>query len=97
MFGFLGNIFGKVLDKVSPDRAATREAQSRINEAEVSGAPASRLRLWRSALGWVLGLLFCWEVVGRPIVVTYWPDTTLPPSMLKEISTVLLGMLGLGF
>lgn len=97
MFGFLGDIFGKVLDKVSPDRAATREAQSRINEAEVTGAPASRLRLWRSFLGWVLTLLFVWEVAGRTVIMTYWPDIKLPPSVLKEISTVLLGMLGLGF
>ncbi len=97
MFGFWGNIFGKVLDRVSPDRAATREAQSRINEAEISGAPASRLRLWRSFLGWVLTLIFVWEVAGRTVIMTYWPDTKLPPSVLKEVSTVLLGMLGLGF
>lgn len=90
-------ILGGLLDKVLPDRAKANEAQSRINEAEVSGAPASRLRLWRGFLGWVLALVFAWEVVGRGIVATYWPDITLPPSVLKEITTVLMGMLGLGW
>lgn len=100
MFGWLEAILGiggKALDKVFPDRAASREQQSRVNEAEVSGAPASRMRLWRSFLGWVLSLMFCWELVGRTIVVTYWPDTKLPPSALKEVMSLLLGMLGLGF
>lgn len=72
-------------------------AQSRINEAEVSGAPPSRLRLWRSFLGWALTLAFLWEVMVRPVILTYWPDTPLPPSVLKEITSLLLGMLGLGF
>lgn len=100
MFGLIKSLFGlgeKALDKVFPDRAASREAQARINEAEVSGAPASRLRLWRSFLGWVLTVAALWEIILRPIIVTYWPETTLPPSVLKEIMSLLLGMLGLGF
>ena len=100
MFGWLEAILGiggKALDKVFPDRAASREQQARVNEAEISGAPSSRLRLWRSFLGWALALLFVWEVAGRTIIVTYWPDTKLPPSMLKEVMSMLLGMLGLGF
>lgn len=90
-------IGGKVMDKVWPDKSASRDAQAKINEQEVSGAPSSLLRLWRGFLGWVLTLTFAWEVVARPVILTYWPDATLPPSMLKEISSLLLGMLGLGF
>ena len=93
----LGGILDKVADRILPDKGESRQAQSRINEQEVAGAPASRLRLWRSLLGCALTVAFCWEVIGRPIVTTYWPHITLPPSVLKEISTVLLGMLGLGF
>ena len=99
MFSLIKSLFGiggKALDKIFPDRAASREAQARINEAEVSGAPASRLRLWRSFLGWVLSIAFLWELV-RPVVLHYWPGADLPPSMIKEITTLLLGMLGLGF
>lgn len=93
----LGRIIDKAMDRVLPDKSASREAQARINEAEVSGGPASRLRLWRGFLGWVLGICFTWEVVFRPLMMTYWPEIPLPPSMISEISTLLLGMLGLGF
>ena len=94
---FIGDLISKVADKVAPDKGKVLEAQSRINEAEVSRAPASRLLLWRSFLGWILGLVFAWEVIGRTIILTYWPDAKLPPSMLAEIKYILLGMLGLGF
>lgn len=93
-------VLGSLLDKLAgliPDRSKVAENQARINEQEVGGAPASRLRLWRSFLGWCLSLLFVWEVMMRPIIVTYWPGVTLPPSVLSEVSRLLLGMLGLGF
>ncbi len=100
MFDILKCIFGigeKALEKVFPDRARAREAQAKINEAEICGAPPSRLRLWRSFLGWALSLAFVWEAIARPIIVTYWPQVVLPPSAIREISSLLLGMLGLGF
>jgi len=100
MFGWLGNLLGgiggKILDKVSPDKSASREQQARINEAEIQGAPTSIMRLWRSFLGWVLSIGFLWELI-RPVILHYWPATDLPPSMAKEISALLLGMLGLGY
>lgn len=98
--GILKTIFGlggKAIDKIFPDRAEARRAQSQINEAEVSGAPVSKLRLWRSFLGWALALCFIWEAAARPVIATYWPEATLPPSFMEEISGLLLGMLGLGF
>lgn len=97
MFGALGTIAKGLLDKIIPNRAEANASQSRINEAEVSGGPQSRLRLWRGFLGWVLALVFAWEVVGRGIVLTYWPAIKLPPSVLQDIMTLLLGMLGLGW
>ncbi|WP_298996889.1 hypothetical protein [uncultured Desulfovibrio sp.] len=100
MWSFLASIGSTLLGKIIPDRSKTNEAQSRINEAEVAGAPASRLRLWRSFLGWLLSLLFAWEVAGRLIVIPlFFPDLVknLPPSALNQIMTLLLGMLGLGF
>lgn len=97
MFGAIGELAKGILDRIIPNRAEANASQSRINEAEVSGAPASRLRLWRSFLGWVLALAFSWEIIGRTVILTYWPDVKLPPSVLKEISTLLMGMLGLGW
>ncbi len=93
----LGKLLDKATDRIFPDKAASREAQSRINEQEVAGGPPSRLRLWRGFLGWALSLLFVWEVAGRTVILTYWPHVAPPPSVLKEISALLLGMLGLGF
>ena len=61
MWMLLGKLLGGLTglaDRIVPDRNRQNEAQSRINEAEVSGAPASRMRLWRSFLGWVLALLY---------------------------------------
>ena len=110
----LGGLFGKkdtgkgglvgeltrASERVLSGRASQNEAQGRINSAEVEGAPPSRLRLWRSFLGWTLSLLFAWEVVGRLIVIPLLLpglERRLPPSALDQILTVLLGMLGLGF
>lgn len=90
------NAGGKIIDKISPDRAKEREAQARVNELEIGGAPQSPLRLWRSFLGWALACCFLWEVIGRPILATYWPHLTLPPSFLRETSAILLSLLGIG-
>lgn len=100
MWSFLAKLGGTLLGKIIPDRSKTNEAQSRINEAEVAGGPASRLRLWRSFLGWVLSLLFAWEVVGRLIIIPmFFPGfgKALPPSALDQIMALLMGMLGLGW
>ncbi|MDR0238695.1 MAG: hypothetical protein LBI88_00510 [Deltaproteobacteria bacterium] len=91
----VGGLIGRVFDRLLPDKAKINEAQSRINESEVQGGPASVLRLWRGFVGWTLGLCLAWELACRPVIATYWPEALLPPSMLKEVLTLLLGMLGL--
>ena len=91
----VAGLFGKIFDRVLPDRSKVNEAQSRINEAEVAAGGSSMLRHWRGFLGWVLSIVFVWEAVVRTIIVTYWPETELPPSILKEVTTLLIGMLGL--
>ena len=100
MLGALGKLIGStlglVLGRISVDKDMVAQGQQRANEAEISGAPVSPLRLWRGFLGWVLSLLFVWEVVGRSIITTYWPDVKLPPSVLEEIGSLLMGMLGMG-
>ena len=93
----LGKLAEKVLEKVAPDRAASRAEQVALDRAELEGAPPSRLRLWRCFLGWALSLCFVWEAVCRPFLLTYWPALTLPPSTLEAVQALLLGMLGLGF
>lgn len=99
MLSFLKKILGLGSDaaaKIFRDGAEERRGQRAINEAEIAGAPQSGLRLWRSFLGWALAVAFIWEVIIRPIIETYWPGAVLPPSFMREISTLLLGMMGLG-
>lgn len=94
-FTAVTGLLDKAFDRLLPDKSKVNEAQSRINEAEVSGGGPSVFRHWRGILGTGLTLAFLWEVIVRPVLATYWPDATLPPSMLKEVVTLLLGMLGL--
>lgn len=91
------DLIGKGMDKIWPDKSKCREQQVELNAEELKGAPSSKLRLWRPFLGWTLSLLFVWEAVGRPIMVTYWPDVTLPPSTLEVVSKMLFLMLGVAF
>lgn len=100
MWTFLARLGASLIGKILPDRSAVNQAQSRINEAEVAGAPPSRLRLWRSFLGWVLALLFTWEVLGRLIIVpVFFPQwgKSLPLSSLDQVMSLLMYMLGVGF
>lgn len=100
MWTFLARLGASLIGNILPDRSAVNQAQSRINEAEVAGAPPSRLRLWRSFLGWVLALLFTWEVLGRLIIVpVFFPQwgKSLPPSSLDQVMSLLMYMLGVGF
>lgn len=100
MWTFLARLGASLIGKILPDRSAVNQAQSRINEAEVAGAPPSMLRLWRSFLGWVLALLFTWEVLGRLIIVpVFFPHwgKSLPPSSLDQVMSLLMYMLGVGF
>ena len=93
----IGEIAGKVIDKIAPDKTESRAQQVEIDKSELANAPSSYLRLWRSFLGWALALCLVWEVMIRPIILTYWPAVVLPPSMMGEIKSLILGMLGLGF
>ena len=65
----VGKAVEKIMEKISPDRSASREAQAGLNRAELEGAPASRLRLWRSFLGWALSLCFVWEVAVQALLL----------------------------
>ena len=94
---WLTDLIGKGVDKIWPDKSKAREQQTALNAEELKGAPTSKLRLWRSFLGWALALCFVWEVAVRPVIVTYWPSLTLPPSMLEEVCKLLLFMLGGAF
>jgi len=97
ILSFLKNTVSKILGHASKEKSRIIEDQNRLNMEEISDAPISYLRLWRSFLGWVLAIIFAFEIIGRNIIITYWPDIILPPSALDSVMSILLGMLGLGF
>lgn len=94
---WLTDLIGKGVDKIWPDKSEARAQQVALNQEELKGAPQSKLRLWRSFLGWALSLLLVWEVAIRPVIATYWPDVTLPPSCLETVAKLLLFMIGGAF
>lgn len=98
MIELLKSLFGlggKALDRILPVRAKLQEKNLEIN-AETERASGGRLTP-RKLMMYLLCVLFTWEVVARPILVTYWPDLTLPPSMGKEIWLAVSALFGMGF
>ena len=96
----LGTRLLRDLTGSSRERQELLAAQIRLNERETENAPSSVLRLWRSFLGWVLALLFSWEVPVRLLLLPLLaPDLLddLPPPALDQILGLLAGMLGLPF
>ena len=92
----LGTRLLRDLTGSSRERQELLAAQIRLNERETEHAPSSVLRLWRS----FLGLLFCWEVPVRLLLLPLLaPDLLddLPPPALDQILGLLAGMLGLPF
>jgi hypothetical protein len=55
---------------------------------------------WRPAIGWICGAAFAFKFIGGPaaFVLSQWAGhpITLPVFDFTEMSTILLGMLGLG-
>lgn len=92
--GLLG-IGGKAMDKLFPDRSKLVEKNLDINaETErTSGGAMTPRKLFM----YILAFLFVWEVVGRPVIVTYWPHVPLPPSMKQEVMVFSSALFGLVF
>ena len=76
----LGTRLLRDLTGISRERQELLAAQIRLNERETENAPSSVLRLWRSFLGWVLALLFCWEVPVRLLLLPL-----LAPDLLDDL------------
>ena len=97
MVGWLTSLLGiggRVLDKILPDRAKFQEKNLEIN-AETERASGGRMTP-RKLMMYVCVFLFAWEVAARPIIVTYWPETPLPPSMLKDVMLAVSALFGMG-
>jgi hypothetical protein len=98
-----------IVGKVWPDKSAQEQqqlaavlsmvqGQMAINQAEA--ANADPLEHWRGGLGWVCVLGYFWnffaEPVSNAVSVAVGHPLNLPPMDLGQLSTLTLGMLGLG-
>jgi len=73
--------------------------QADINKAEASNASLF-VSGWRPFVGWICGAAFAFKFIGGPaaFVLSQWAGhpITLPVFDFTEMSTILMGMLGLG-
>jgi hypothetical protein len=75
-------------------------AQANIDAAEVANPRATLLQDWRDVVGWVCAASFAWTFVLQPICLFVASATghaiTVPSFDTASMSTILMGMLGLG-
>lgn len=82
----------------------TGELQQILAQAEINKVEAASQSIWvagwRPFVGWVCGLAFFYKFVFAPLVVLilagFGVIITLPVLDFTEMSTILLGMLGIG-
>lgn len=81
------------------DLTALLTGQMQINEAEANSGSIF-VGGWRSAVGWVCAAAFAWEFVLQPILLfisaSFHYNIVVPNFDFSTMSTVLMGMLGLG-
>ena len=75
------------------------QAQTDINKVEAA-SPDRFVAGWRPFIGWVCGVAFAYHFVVQPLLAFILSNTTgnvvLPQFDMEALSTVLMGMLGLG-
>ena len=106
------NVVGSIIDKVADriddftfDKQEKAELIQEINKAqiEVNKVEAGQIGLlsrWRAFLGWVCASAFAYHFVLQPFLVfilaTFGVVIDLPQFDMGTLTTVLMGMLGLG-
>lgn len=75
------------------------QGQAHVNEMEAQNASLF-VSGWRPFIGWVCGVAFAYHFVAQPFlafaIANAGGKATLPAFDMSELSTVLMGMLGLG-
>lgn len=78
---------------------AADQGQMQINQAEAA-SPSLFVAGWRPFIGWVCGVAFCYHFILQPLlaflIANAGGSVILPAFQMQELSTVLMGMLGLG-
>jgi hypothetical protein len=105
----IGNIIDKVaghVDKFTLDKEEKAQLIQEINKAQIevnkieAGSSSFFKSGWRPFVGWTCGVALCYHFVLQPflmfIFVSIGKPMELPVFDMSTLTTVLLGMLGLG-
>ena len=104
----VAGIIDKVADRIDDftlDKAEKAHLVQEINKAQlevnkVEAGQSGLLVRWRPFLGWVLSIAFAYHFVLQPflifILASFGKQVELPTFDMGTLSTVLMGMLGLG-
>ncbi len=98
-----------IVSRIWPDKSAEEQqqlaavlsmvqGQLTINQAEATSTDP--LQHWRGGMGWVCVAGYAWNFVLQPLInagtAIAGHPISLPPLDLSQLSTLTLGMLGLG-
>jgi len=81
---------------------ATLQADANQTQIDQQEAGSANLFVagWRPFIGWVCGVAFAYHFIAQPLITYIMAacghSFTLPAFDMQELSTVLMGMLGLG-
>ena len=105
----VAGIIDKVADKIDDftlDKAEKAQLIQEINKAqiEVNKVEANSSSLfvagWRPFVGWTCGVALCYHFVLQPfltfVLYSFGQQITLPTFDMGTLTTILMGMLGLG-
>ena len=105
----VAGIIDKVADKIDDftlDKAEKAQLIQEINKAqiEVNKVEANSNSLfvsgWRPFVGWTCGVALCYHFVLQPfltfVLYSFGQQITIPTFDMGTLTTILMGMLGLG-
>ena len=105
----VGSIIGKVADRIDDftfDKQEKAELIAEINKAQLevnkveSGHTSMFVAGWRPFVGWTCGIALCYHFVLQPFLVflcySFGYQVELPVFNMQTLTTILMGMLGLG-
>ena len=105
----VGSIIDKVADRIDDftfDKQEKAELIQEINKAQIevnkveSGHTSIFVAGWRPFVGWTCGIALCYHFVIQPFLVfllySFGYQVDLPVFNMQTLTTVLMGMLGLG-
>ena len=103
--GIIDKVAGHV-DKFTLDKEEKAQLIQEINKAQIevnkveAGSSSLFVSGWRPVVGWTCGVALCYHFVLQPFLMFVLSSTgnpmELPVFHMETLTTVLMGMLGLG-